>query len=332
MRITSEVYGGFDLSFIDINVSPIDSNQSTLIKDFPPIGSHHTDTEIDFRPGGNGFNLCRTLASLGRKTVYVGPSSFHFEQLVKDLQIPLEIHPIADVNVSFTTILNLEEGEIQFNSVRGNLAPANLNPKLIEIYDKSPLKSISNISLNSTSIEWICSLLLCLIDSRLLEEDETSKFSRLLSVSQETSFEGILFIDPCDISRFPRLREFGQILKQFRKFRGEKFLSVNEFEIKALQKIFNKSPSEMSDFLDIPIIFHTADFVKYYGKEKYKIPTKKLTQKRSFVGAGDCFNGSFLHSLFNSSSISDAIEFAIESASYLIETGIYPTNELIQEK
>jgi hypothetical protein len=32
-----------------------------------------------------------------------------------------------------------------------------------------------------------------------------------------------------------------------------------------------------------------------------------------------------LHSLFNSSSEEDALKFAIESATYLIETGDYPT-------
>jgi len=328
----SEIYGGFDLTFIDINVLPIDSENSSLIRDFPPIGSHHTNSEIEFRPGGNGFNLCRTLASLGNKTTYVGPSSSHFEQLVEDLEIPLDIYPIDDVDVGFTAILNLEEGEIQFNSVKGNLAPGNLNPELLEIYNKSPLKSISNISLNSTSIEWVSSLLLSLIDPQILEKGKKDyTFTELVSMFQETSFDGILFVDPCDISHFPRLSEFGQILKQLKKFNGEKFLSVNEFEIEALQGIFNKSPKEMSEFLDIPIIFHTADSVRYYGKENFKLPAKTLIQKRTFVGAGDCFNGGFLHSLFNSSSIMDALEFAIDSASHLIETGNYPTVELIQE-
>ena len=321
-----KIYGGFDLTFIDINVSPIDSEQSSLIRDFPPVGSHHTNTEIDFRPGGNGFNLCRTLASLGRETTFVGPSSFHFEQLVSDLQVSLEILPIADVDVSYTAILNREEGEIQFNSVKGNLAPVNLTPELLGIYSKSTLKSISNISLNTTSIEWISSLLLSLIDSQLVEKGkEVPTFPKLLSLFRETSFDGILFIDPCDISHFPRLNDFGLILKQLKKFNGEKYLSVNEFEIQALQNVFNKSPGEISEFLEIPIIFHTADKVKYYGKENYTLSTKTLVQKKTFVGAGDCFNGGFLHSLFNSTSIMDALEFAIDSASHLIETGIYPT-------
>ena len=158
MVIKSEIYGGFDLTFIDINVSPFDSERLSLIKDFPPIGSHHTNTDLEFRPGGNGYNLCRTLASLGRKTTYVGPSSSHFEQLVGELQIPLQIYPIKNVNVSFTTILNLEDGEIQLNSIKSNLAPNNLNAGLFDLFNRSPLKSISNISLNSISLDWISSL------------------------------------------------------------------------------------------------------------------------------------------------------------------------------
>ncbi len=326
MGIKSEIYGGFDLTFIDINVLPIDSDNLSLIKDFPPVGSHHTNTHIEFRPGGNGFNLCRTLASLGRQTIFVGPSSSLFEQLVDKLEIPLRVHPIEDVNVSFTTILNLKEGEIQFNSIRSNLAPTNLNPELLEFFNKSPLKSISNISLNSTSIEWISFLLLSLIDPQILEEQvQKLAFPELISLFKETSFDGILFIDPCDISHFPRLNELKKILEQIKKFQGEKYLSVNEFEIKVLQNIFNKSPKELSEFLDIPIIFHTADIVKYFGKENYELSTKTLDQKKTFVGAGDCFNGGFLHSLFNSSSILDSLEFAIETASLLIETGNYPS-------
>ena len=327
MVIESEIYGGFDLTFIDINLSPIDSEKLTLIKEFPPFGSHHTNTNLEFRPGGNGFNLCRTLASLGRKTTYVGPSSSHFEQLVGELEIPLQIYPIRNVNVNFTTILNLEDGEIQFNSIKSNLAPNDLNAELLELFNKSPLKSISNISLNSTSIEWISSLLLSLIDSSLIDQVLKLNFPELISLFKEISFDGILFIDPCDITHFPRLSELGQILKQISKFDGEKYLSVNEFEIKTLQNLFNKSPKEMSEFLDIPIIFHTAEKVMYFGEEDYVLNTKTLDQKKTFVGAGDCFNGGFLHSIFNSSSIFDALEFAIEAASHLIETGFYPSKD-----
>jgi len=83
----------------------------------------------------------------------------------------------------------------------------------------------------------------------------------------------------------------------------------------------------MSEFLDIPIIFHTAEKVMYFGKENYELKTKTLNQKKTFVGAGDCFNGGFLHSIFNSSSILDALKFAIETSSHLIETGSYPTED-----
>ena len=75
MNNNSKIYGGFDLSFIDIDVKPLDSKSHQLIEEFPPFGSHHANTEVSFFPGGNGFNLCRTLASLGREVTFVGPSS-----------------------------------------------------------------------------------------------------------------------------------------------------------------------------------------------------------------------------------------------------------------
>ncbi len=318
------IYGGYDLTFIDIDVQPVESD-SSLISEFPPLGSHHTNTNIEFRPGGNGFNLCRTLATLGRKITYVGPSSPLFEQIVENNMIPIEIYPIQNVEVNFTVILNLQKGEVQFNSIQGNLTPEHLNDELISLYIKSPLKSISNISLNSTSIEWICSILLGLIDPKLLTIDKKDlTFQNMYSQIKEASFDGIMFIDPSDLSNFSRLKELGLILKQIKKFQGEKYLSVNEYEIDSLQKIFNKSPKEIAEYLEVPIIFHTSDYVKFYGKENIKLQTNKLKQKKTFVGAGDCFNGAFLHSLFNSSSINDSLKFAINSASHLIETGEYP--------
>ncbi|MHA2358575.1 MAG: PfkB family carbohydrate kinase, partial [Candidatus Heimdallarchaeaceae archaeon] len=51
----------------------------------------------------------------------------------------------------------------------------------------------------------------------------------------------------------------------------------------------------------------------------------KLEKQTTFVGAGDCFNGAFLHMIFDSVSIRDSLEFAVKCASHLIETGIYPT-------
>ena len=89
MLSDSTIYGGFDLTFIDIDIQPIDSKTSNLIVDLPEIGSHHRDTRIEFRPGGNGFNLCRTLAHLGRKVTYVGPSSDLFESIVHTSNIPI---------------------------------------------------------------------------------------------------------------------------------------------------------------------------------------------------------------------------------------------------
>ena len=145
------IYGGFDLTFIDINIHPLDA-KNTLIDRLPPLGSHHVNTKIEFIPGGNGFNLCRTLASLGRKVTYVGATSIFFERLVSEHEIPLQIESIKDAKVNFTSILNLYDGEVQFNSVKNNLSPSHLTPELVSIYRNSKLKPVSNIALNLSLI------------------------------------------------------------------------------------------------------------------------------------------------------------------------------------
>ncbi|MHA1200913.1 MAG: PfkB family carbohydrate kinase [Candidatus Heimdallarchaeaceae archaeon] len=330
MLNNERIFGGFDLTFVDINIRPLDGNNN-LIDRFPALGTHHIKTDIEFTPGGNGFNFCRTLANLGRKVTFVGASSDFFENLVSMKKIPLEIETIEHAKVNYTSILNLNEGEVQFNSVKNNLSPNHLTDHLVAIYRGSKLKHISNIALNSTSIEWISSLLLCLVnpehpyvfDSKI---DVDSKISLL----QDTSFEGIMFIDLSDISYYERLADLVKILKSTAKLSGEKYLSLNEHEMLTLKNYLKKSPQEIADFLKIPLIFHTSDFVKFYGKENYELKTKNIIHKKTFVGAGDCFNGSFLHQIYNSSSLVDSLEFAIESASYLIETGQYPTQSTIQ--
>lgn len=325
------IYGGFDLAFIDIDVKPLNPNSHELIETFPPFGSHHTNTQVYFFPGGNGFNLCRTLATLGRDVTFVGPSSSFYEKLVEQNNIDVNILPIEGVDVNYTIIVNSLRGEIQFNSINNNLATEHLNDKLIEIYRRSPLKSISNIALNSTSMDWISSLLLSLFDRKMcLEELKNLSFEEKLNRFSPTSVDGILFIDPSDISSFKYINEFAQILKKVRLLEGEKYLSVNEHELETLLTVFNKSPQELAKKLELPIILHTSDIVKLFGKKYLELQTKELGKKTTFVGAGDCFNGSFLHSILDSYSIYDSLKCAIESASYLIETGLYPTGNVIK--
>ena len=327
MSKISRIFGGFDLTFIDIDIQPYDIDSSELIKKIPEIGSHHRNTDIEFRPGGNGFNFCRALAHLGRDVTYVGPSSVFFEEIVRENKIPIEIYPIRNSEVSYTAILNRKNGESQFNSVRSFLSYEHLSQKLVELFNRSPIKSISNVSLNPTSIEWISSLIVSLVDYDLVDElrNQSSPLDTLKKI-QGTSYDGIIFIDPSDITHFPRVKEFSIFLGLLKKFEGEKFLSVNENELKTLQSVFKKSPEELSEHLEIPIIYHTAKEVRFYNHRLIKLPTMNLKTMKTFVGAGDCFNGAFLHSLFDSSSEEDALKFAIKSASYLIETGEYPTS------
>ncbi len=320
------IYGGFDPTFIDINILPFNEDNSSLIANFPPLGSHHSQTSINLIPGGNGFNLCRTLSNFGRSVTFVGPSSPLYENLVKEQKIALKIKPIKNAEVNFTGIINLQEGEIQFNSVKSYLSTEHLSADIIDCYRKSPLKSVSNIALNPTSIEWNSSLVLSLWTSDVLEyiHKQTDPLS-ILKDQKTTYFDGILFIDPSDISHFKKLLELQIFLSELKKLEGDKFLSLNERELKCLTGQFQKNPQELYEFLHIPIIFHSADEVIFYGKNQIKLKTKHLTKKTTFVGAGDCFNGAFIHSFFNNNSVEDSLLFAIESASYLIETGNYPS-------
>jgi sugar/nucleoside kinase (ribokinase family) len=320
------IYGGFDPAFIDIDIQPLNLNNTNLISELPVLGSHHTNTKLDFQPGGNGFNLCRTLASLGRNVTYVGPSSAFYEQLIHENNIPVKVKTIENAEVNYTTILSLRDGEVQFNTIQGKLSVENLTEEILTTYRNSPLKPISNISLNPTSIEWVSSLLLSLEDKNTLKSiRESGNQLELLNSCTGSAFEGILFIDPSDISHFDRLKEFCKILKQIKIFEGEKYLSVNEHEIKILNNQFSKTPEELADYLEIPIILHTAEVVSFYGKEIINLKTKELETKLKFVGAGDCFNGAFLDARFDSCSIGESLEYAIDAASYLIETGKYPT-------
>ncbi len=332
MNNDSMIYGGFDLTFIDIDVKPLDSKSHQLIETFPPFRSHHTNTEVKLFPGGNGFNLCRTLATLGREVTFVGPSSSFYEKLVDQNNIDVNIFPIEGVDVNYTIIVNSLKGEIQFNSINNNLSTEHLNDELIEIYRRSSLKSISNIALNPTSMDWISSLLLSLFDRNMcIEELKNLSFEEKLNSFSSTSIDGILFIDPSDISSFKNMNQFAQILKKVKLLEGEKYLSVNEYELEVLLSFFGKSPQEFAKKLEFPIILHTANFVKFFGKEYLELQTKKPEKKTTFVGAGDCFNGSFLHSILDSFSVYDSLKCAIESATYLIETGFYPTENVIKD-
>ncbi|MHA1197918.1 MAG: PfkB family carbohydrate kinase [Candidatus Heimdallarchaeaceae archaeon] len=326
MSTVDMIYGGFDPAFIDINIQPLDGISGELIGELPPLGSHHAKTNISLIPGGNGFNFCRTLASLGRSVTFVGPSSHLYENLIKEHNIPLKVKAIKNAEVNYTGILNLLNGEVQFNSVQGKLSVENLSADIIKYYRKSPLKSISNIALNPTSIEWISALVLSLWSEDILEnlQKGTNTLS-LLQEQKETTFEGTIFVDPSDITSFDRLKEFQTFLLELRKLEGEKYLSVNENELRCISEQFQKTPQNLFESLELPIIFHSAAEVIYFGKKNFRLSTKTLNTKKTFVGAGDCFNGSFIHSIFNNNSIEDSLEFAIESASYLIETGNYPS-------
>ncbi|MHA1686953.1 MAG: PfkB family carbohydrate kinase [Candidatus Heimdallarchaeaceae archaeon] len=320
-----KLYLGFDPTFIDINILPFTTDYKELINQLPEFGNHHTTTNIEFRPGGNGFNVARTLASLGNNVHYIGPSNALFESLVKQLKLPINIIPIPGATVNYTAILNLRYGELQFNAVKGNLAPEHLNQEIVDAYNKSIIKPISNVALNINSIEWVSSLLLSLIskDDPLVYSSSATYQTKLRKI-RETSVDGIIFIDPCDISHFSRIKDFIQILKTLKKLDADIWLSVNEYELKALLKVLNLSPTQLAEKMRFPIILHQASMVKLYGKDSVTLPTMKLAKTTTFVGAGDCFNGGFLHAYMNGNSIVDSLNFAIKCASFLIETGAYP--------
>ena len=326
MRNIGMIHGGFDPAFIDINIRPMNEKDGRLISDLPPLGSHHTLTDIVLIPGGNGFNLCRTLASVGHQVTYVGPSSQLYENLIKENNIPLTVKPIKNAEVNFTGVLNLQGGEIQFNSVKGKLSTEHLSEDLLDCYMKSPLKCISNVALNTTSIEWISSLILSLWSLDFIEcLTEKNPPQKILNEMQQTDFEGILFIDPSDITHFTRIEEFITFLKETSKLLGEKYLSVNENELKRILDVSQKTPDEFVNEFGIPIIYHSASEIIFYGKDRISLKSKELTRKTNFVGAGDCFNGMFLNSVFQKESVEDSLQSAINGATHLIETGNYPT-------
>ncbi|MHA1304593.1 MAG: carbohydrate kinase family protein [Candidatus Heimdallarchaeaceae archaeon] len=319
------IYGGYDPTFIDIDIRPLE-DESRLIKKFPPLGSHWLDTDIKFRPGGNGFNFCRALSTLGEKVTFVGPSNDFFQSLVKNLNLDLEIFPIKGAEVNYTAILNLYDGEVQFNNVRSKLSPNLLTPELLELFRLSPVKSISNVSLNPDSIEWVSSLLLSLVDaSNPLITDISAKLEEKFKHIGQTKIDGIIFIDPSDISHYNRLHEFYKLLTSLKKFVCTKILSVNEYEMQTLCSIENLSPLELSKKLDLNIIFHTAAEVCFYSnKETITLSTRTLRKKVTFVGAGDVFNAAVVFKLLKNESTYDALKFGIEAGTYLIETGEYP--------
>ncbi|MHA1668801.1 MAG: PfkB family carbohydrate kinase [Candidatus Heimdallarchaeaceae archaeon] len=326
MQNNQMIYAGFDPSFIDILVNPISIKTGNLLKKIPELGTHHTNTNVELRPGGNGFNLCRTLASFGRKVTFVGPVSPLFESLVQENEIGVRLFSIKDSQPNYTIILNLLDGEIQFNSVESHLSFENLTRELLYKFQKSPVKSLSNIALNKYSIEWISSLLLSLVHEDCLPMIHKAKsFAKIITKYEKTTFEGIMLIDPSDISDFTRMEDFGIILEKLKLFEGKKYLSVNEYEMQRIQTVFSRSPSELADYLNLPIILHTSKFVEFYGKENLRLETKKLQKVVTFVGAGDCFNGSLLHFLLDGNTIEDSLKFAIKATSYLIETGKYPS-------
>ena len=107
MRDLGMIYGGFDPTFIDINIRPTQEKDDMLIANLPKLGSHHALTDISLVPGGNGFNLCRTLASVGRQVTFVGPTSALYEDLIRENNISLTVKAIKNAEVNLTGILNL---------------------------------------------------------------------------------------------------------------------------------------------------------------------------------------------------------------------------------
>jgi len=323
------IHAGFDPSFIDINIRPLTSENKLLTK-LPAFGEHWPNTEITFIPGGNGFNFCRTLSSLGENITYVGPLDDFFVSLVKEQKINVGLIRIEGAKVNYTAILNTHNGEIQFNNIRGELSPSLLNEKILKLFLKSPVKPISNIAFNPKANEWVSSLLLGLREEydQIIFSDNT-KLEEKIELLNGISFEGIIFVDPSDISHYPRIKEFFQILQALNTMEGDKYLSVNEFEMNKLLSLHDISPLELSKTLNYPIIFHTAEVVKFYynGEELYSLGTEKLSEKKTFVGAGDVFNASFVFKVLKSSHIEDALNYAIKSASFLIEKGVYPSSE-----
>lgn len=318
------LYGGFDNSFIDINIKPV-TNTKELIEELPAFGVHHTNTKIELIPGGNGFNVVRTLSGLGHDIGFVGPSSPLFELLVKKNCSQVKIYPIKDASVNYTAILNMHQGEIQFNSLKDTLKPEVLDKEIISKYAVSMLKPISNISLNAYSIEWFSALLLGVIfPSNSVIYDSKIDFKKKLDMINGYSYEGIIFIDPCDITGFTRLDDFLQFLLKISCLNGERFLSVNEFELKTLLSFTNCNIAEFYTLYKIPIIYHTSKEVLYYADKKITFPAQQLKRKVSFVGAGDCFNGGFISSYLLSFSIEESLQKGIDLASNLIETGMYP--------
>ncbi|MHA1866186.1 MAG: PfkB family carbohydrate kinase [Candidatus Heimdallarchaeaceae archaeon] len=325
------IHAGFDPSFIDINIRPLESESNNkLLSKLPMFGEHWPNTEITFIPGGNGFNFCRTLSSLGENIIYVGPLDDFFISLVKDQKIDVGLTEIEGAKVNYTAILNTHDGEIQFNNIRGELSPSLLNEKILKLFLKSPIKSISNIAFNPKANEWISSLLLGLREEydKILFNDN-AKLEEKINLLNGISFEGIIFVDPSDISQYSRIKDFFDILLALNTMEGDKYLSVNEFEMNKLLSLQGISPLKLSKTLNYPIIFHTSKVIKFYynGNELYSLKTQKLSEKKTFVGAGDVFNASFIFKILKNSHIEDALKFAIKSASFLIEKGVYPSSE-----
>ncbi len=312
------IYAGFDNSFIDINIQPKGKN-GKLLEILPSYGSHHTNTNITLQPGGNGFNFCRALATLGKKVTFVGPSSSLFETLVDAFNIELKIEAIEGITVNHTAILNLSKGEIQFNALDGSIHPGLLTPKLIQYYNESTVKSISNIALNPTSIEWVSSLLLSLSDPKNpLIYEKGINYHDKLSLIDQTDLNGIIFIDPCDISHYERIKDFHKLLLHLHKFHGEKYLSVNEYEYQALISHLSLTPKEFVAKTKINLIYHSSERVEYWGEENIALSPCKIAHPLTF-------NAGVVYSLLNETPVKQALINGMDAASQLISTTSYPT-------
>jgi len=235
------------------------------------------------------------------------------------------IYPIQGAEVNYTAILNLKGGEVQFNNIRGVLSPDLLTQDILSFYNDSAVKPISNLALNDASIEWASSLLLSIDDiSNPDIFDINISWEQKLQQVEGLNYEGILFIDPSDITNYVRINEFFSFLKYLKHFQGEKYLSLNENELSALCDVSKKTPSELTNILQIPIIYHTSSEVVYYGSQFYKFKTKNIQSYKTFVGAGDVFNAAVVYMLLRKQKIDISLNFGIKCASYLIETGYYP--------
>lgn len=319
---------GFDPVFLDVVVTPLDS-QDNKLPDFPPIGEHVANTTVNMIPGGNSLNVARILTRLTSQVFFFGSFNHFFLELMKQNIPQLHCFSTKQKEPNVTVALQFQSGEIQMNAVKYDFNVSDITFSSLFYLCYSSIIPFSNIGLNTSGpalFDFLGNFFIDLnkhvqnisnIDDINHFNDQISSFllkqNLFTNVSIDKTFlsdsvfnqrpfdlsQKIFYFDPSSLQNFSNwswLQSF--FVEKFAFLPGYKIISVNEHEF-ALLKDHGVDFEFLIKKENLFLIIHESQVVtiisqSFANKELVKVPELDKKKIISSVGAGDAFNAGLL--------------------------------------